>query len=69
MLDSTFQQEIDRNLDRIGDACDIIIDCESKHPTTIARNAKKIIRHAQRIIATAERKKNGIDNSRSRMLC
>ena len=67
MLDSTFQQEIDRNLDRIGDACDIIIDCESKHPTTIARNAEKIISLAKRImrLATAENE-NGTDNSRSR---
>ena len=55
MVDATFQKEIDRNLDRIGDHTDRIIDANdlSPNPVRIAKEAEKIISLAKRIMRLA----------------
>ena len=68
MLDATFQKEIDRNLDRIGDHTDRIIDANDlfPNPERIAKESKKIIFLANRILslATTEQNENGTDDNR-----
>ena len=70
MVDSTFKRDIDNQLDKIGDRCDRIIDANDlfPNPERIAKESKKIISLAHRILslATAEEKENGTDNRRSR---
>ena len=68
MVDSTFKRDIDNQLDKIGDRCDRIIDANDlfPNPERIAKESKKIIFLANRILslATTEQNENGTDDNR-----